>query len=92
MQSTGRVYRHYKGQYYRVVGHAHDSESGQRLVVYQQLYASDKPLGYVWARPADIFHSDAPARAPIGACWRRFRYVKRVPRAVQRVMAQLDRE
>ena len=34
----GRVYRHFKGDYYLVEGLAHDSESGVLCVIYRKLY------------------------------------------------------
>ena len=33
----GRVYRHFKGDYYLVEGLAHDSESGVPCVIYRKL-------------------------------------------------------
>ncbi len=47
---TGR-YRHYKGQYYLVLGVARHSETQEELVVYRQDYG-DKSL---WVRPKQMF-------------------------------------
>lgn len=44
------VYRHYKGNEYKVLGCAKHSETGEELVVYQSL--SD---GALWARPKEMF-------------------------------------
>ncbi len=44
-------YRHYKGNYYEVIGVAHHSETGEPLVVYRCLYG-DRSL---WVRPLDMF-------------------------------------
>lgn len=44
-------YRHYKGNYYEVVGVAHHSETGEELVVYRCLYG-DRSL---WVRPLAMF-------------------------------------
>ena len=56
MSATGKtsigVYRHYKGQYYRVIGEAQHSETEERVVMYQALYG-DKGF---WVRPASMFH------------------------------------
>lgn len=45
------IYRHYKGQRYRVLGTARHSESLESLVVYQALYGE---CG-LWVRPAAMF-------------------------------------
>lgn len=45
------LYRHYKGNYYTVVGVATHSEDESRLVVYRPEYG-DKAL---WVRPYDMF-------------------------------------
>ncbi|NWL77927.1 DUF1653 domain-containing protein [Pseudomonas taiwanensis] len=45
------LYRHYKGQQYRVVGVARHSETEEELVVYQALYGE---FG-LWVRPLSMF-------------------------------------
>jgi len=45
------IYRHYKGQQYRVIGTARHSESEEQLVVYQALYGE---YG-LWVRPLKMF-------------------------------------
>ena len=51
MQPTAGIYRHYKGQRYRVLGTARHSETLEPLVVYQALYGE---FG-LWVRPAAMF-------------------------------------
>lgn len=45
------VYRHYKGNMYRVIGEATHSETLERLVVYQALYGERG----LWVRPRAMF-------------------------------------
>ena len=47
----GRVYRHFKGDYYVVEAVAHDSETGEAVVIYRKLYAD----GGLWVRPTAMF-------------------------------------
>lgn len=49
----GRVYRHFKGDYYLVEGLAHDSETGEPMVIYRKLYGD----GGLWVRPLTMFQS-----------------------------------
>ena len=45
-------YRHFKGNYYRVLSIARHSETLELLVVYQALYGE----GGVWVRPAEMWN------------------------------------
>ncbi len=47
----GGVYRHYKGNRYRVLGEAKHSETLETMVVYQALY-DERGL---WVRPLEMF-------------------------------------
>ena len=49
----GRVYRHFKGDYYLVEGIANDSETGAPFVIYRKLYGD----GWLWLRPLEMFLS-----------------------------------
>lgn len=49
----GRVYRHFKGDYYLVESVAHDSETGALCVIYRKLYGD----GGLWVRPLSMFLS-----------------------------------
>jgi hypothetical protein len=59
------LYRHYKGQRYRVLGTARHSETLEPLVVYQALYGERG----LWVRPAAMF---AESVTVDGACVPRF--------------------
>ena len=50
-QPTPGLYRHYKGNDYRVLGLARHSETLESVVVYRALYGA----GGLWVRPADMF-------------------------------------
>lgn len=51
---AGRVYRHFKGDYYIVVGVAKHSETEEDMVIYRQLYGE----GALWVRPMSLFTSE----------------------------------
>ncbi len=55
------IYRHYKGNYYLVLGTAAHSETEERLVVYVAL--SQSPGPHLWVRPAAMFCENVPTRA-----------------------------
>ena len=48
---TPGLYRHYKGNEYRVLGLARHTETEEALVVYQALYGARG----LWVRPAAMF-------------------------------------
>jgi hypothetical protein len=52
MKTIPGIYRHYKGQRYRVLGTAHHSETMELVVVYQALYGDHG----LWVRPAAMFN------------------------------------
>jgi hypothetical protein len=48
---VGRVYKHFKGNYYLVVGTALNTETEEVMVIYKALYED----GQVFARPISSF-------------------------------------
>ena len=50
----GKVYRHFKGNYYLVEDIAKDSETKEEMVLYRRLY---EDCG-LWVRPKEMFLSE----------------------------------
>ena len=57
----GRVYRHFKGNYYFVENIAYDSETQERMVVYKPLYQREDGR-MIWVRPEKMFLEEIPDR------------------------------
>lgn len=69
----GKVYRHFKGNYYFVENVAYDSETKERMVVYKPLY--DREDGrFIWVRPEKMFLEEIPER-PDNVTGQKFRFV-----------------
>ncbi len=56
----GKVYRHFKGNYYFVRDVALDSETKERMVVYSPLYNREDSM--LWVRPEKMFLETIPDR------------------------------
>ena len=67
------LYRHFKGNYYRVLSIARHSETTEPMVVYQALYGN----GGIWVRPADMWNETVKRD---GEEIRRFQPLSRVER------------
>ena len=59
---VGRVYRHFKGNYYFVEDIAYDSESKNRMVVYKPLYTREDGRN-TWVRSEKMFLEEIPERS-----------------------------
>ena len=57
----GRVYRHFKGNYYFVEDIAYDSETKERMVIYKPLYEREDGRK-IWVRPEKMFLEKIPER------------------------------
>ena len=55
--NVGRVYRHFKGNYYFVENIAYDSETQEKMVVYKPLYSREDDK-QIWVRPESMFLSE----------------------------------
>lgn len=62
------IYRHFKGDFYLVEDVAHDSETGEEVVVYRKLYGD----GSLWVRPKAMFLSpvDREKYPEVSQYWR----------------------
>lgn len=58
----GKVYRHFKGNYYFVENIAYDSETKERMVVYKPLYEREDGRK-IWVRPEKMFLEEIPERS-----------------------------
>lgn len=56
----GKVYRHFKGNYYFVENVALDSETHERMVVYKALYK--RTDSQIWVRREKMFLEEIPER------------------------------
>lgn len=50
---VGKTYKHFKGELYKVLCIATDSETKEEVVVYEALYGKH----LIWTRPYDMFNS-----------------------------------
>ena len=57
----GKVYRHFKGNYYFVEDVAYDSETKERMVFYKPLYNREDNR-QLWVRPEKMFLEEIPER------------------------------
>ena len=51
--NIGKIYRHFKGNYYFIQDVALDSETKERIVVYRPIY--DRNDSQVWVRREEMF-------------------------------------
>ena len=56
----GKVYRHFKGNYYFVENVALDSENKERVVIYKSIY--DRDDSQIWVRKEKMFLEEIPER------------------------------
>lgn len=69
----GKVYRHFKGNYYFVENVAFDSETQERMIIYKPIYdRSDKKQ--IWVRPEKMFLSEIPTDRPDNITGQQYRF------------------
>jgi len=49
----GKIYKHFKGDYYLIEDFAEHTETGETMVIYRALYEGNK----LYARPYEMFNS-----------------------------------
>ena len=54
------IYQHYKGNYYKVLSVAQNSETLEDMVVYKALYGDNK----IWVRPARMWEEVVDGHRP----------------------------
>lgn len=59
----GKIYRHFKGNYYFVENVAKDSETLEYVVIYKPLYNREDNC-YIWVRPLKMFLEEIPSDRP----------------------------
>ncbi len=57
----GKVYRHFKGNYYFVENIGLDSETKERMVIYKALY--NRTDSQIWVRRESMFLEELPERS-----------------------------
>ena len=62
------LYKHYKGNYYEVIGIAKHSETTELMVVYKALYGE----GDLWVRPMYMWNETVEID---GKVYKRFEYI-----------------
>ena len=49
--TIGKIYKHYKGNLYKIIALAKHSESGEDMIVYQNIEKGD-----IWVRPKSMWN------------------------------------
>ena len=69
----GKVYRHFKGNYYFVENIGYDSETKERLVIYKTLYEREDGKS-IWVRPEKMFLEEVPVDRPDNITGQKIRF------------------
>lgn len=69
----GKIYRHFKGNYYFVENIAYDSETMERMVVYKPIYERTDGKK-IWIRPESMFSSEIPTDRPDNITGQKYRF------------------
>ena len=69
---VGKIYRHFKGNYYYIQDRAMDSETKEWVVIYRPLYERNDSC--VWVRREKMFLEEIPER-PDNITGQKYRFV-----------------
>lgn len=73
----GKVYRHFKGNYYFIENVALDSETNERMVVYKPLY--ERQDSKIWVRREKMFLEEIPVERPDNITGQKYRFELQEP-------------
>lgn len=68
----GKVYRHFKGNYYYIEDIALDSENKERIVIYKPIY--DRQDSKIWVRPEKMFLEEIDVNRPDNITGQKYRF------------------
>ena len=68
----GKVYRHFKGNYYFVEDIALDSETKERVVIYKPLY--ERKDSKIWVRKEKMFSEEISQERPDNITGQKYRF------------------
>lgn len=68
----GKVYRHFKGNYYYIEDIALDSENKERMVIYKPIY--DREDSKIWVRPEKMFLEGIDINRPDNITGQKYRF------------------
>lgn len=68
----GKVYRHFKGNYYYIEEIALDSENKERMVIYKPIY--DREDSKIWVRPEKMFLEEIDINRPDNITGQKYRF------------------
>ena len=69
---VGKIYRHFKGNYYFIEDIALDSESKERMVIYKPLY--ERKDSKIWVRREKMFLEEIPIDRPDNITGQKYRF------------------
>ncbi len=68
----GKIYRHFKGNYYYIEDIALDSETKERVVIYKPLY--ERQDSKIWVRREKMFLEEIPVERPDNITGQKYRF------------------